>query len=453
MSTASSPSVLTEERAQGKNGTHPLLSKLFYQQHLNTTHPAKPPSVVPYTTTGSSQHLVIGRKKAKDVTSVGGSTAIARTLMFQGLYLFYRTPVKLFRPLRVDYLVMARALLPVNDTSKRFSFRYTSIGMISHAVKTKGWGFLPKHVFPPLIANTVIGTVLYTTYIATLPLFHPPSAYQLHRPFPPPPYSSVFFAGCLAGAAQSIIATPLDSLKVRFEVNDLLEGKHRSLYQFAKTTLKDLGIASAYRGFTLTLIRDSLACGLFFATFEWVKQQGYYSYLGEMYGLHVVSSKTLEDLETSWKDDVDHSIHQQDKSTTSDQTVKKERPPLLLEPMFVILAGATAAVAYQLIDHPFSKIHSVFYIEEGQSEFTNKSSREPVNVLYRRTWEQCKLQVRLNGGSWIKFLYHEFGSTVMKVVPATSVGFLVFELVKREVDFRSTDFDPFNSGGDADEIE
>lgn len=89
-------------------------------------------------------------------------------------------------------------------------------------------------------------------------MFHPPSAFQLHRPFPPPPYSSVFMAGCLAGAAQSIIATPLDSLKVRFEVSDLLEGKHKSMYQFAKSTLKELGIASAYRGFTLTLMRVNL---------------------------------------------------------------------------------------------------------------------------------------------------------------------------------------------------
>lgn len=61
--------------------------------------------------------------------------------------------------------------------------------------------------------------------------------------------------GCLAGAAQSVVATPLDSLKVRFEVSDLLEGKHRSMYSFAKSTLKESGIASAYRGFTLTLIR------------------------------------------------------------------------------------------------------------------------------------------------------------------------------------------------------
>lgn len=66
---------------------------------------------------------------------------------------------------------------------------------------------------------------------------------------------STCILGCLAGAAQSIVATPLDSLKVRFEVSDLLEGKHKSMYQFAKSTLKELGIASAYRGFTLTLIR------------------------------------------------------------------------------------------------------------------------------------------------------------------------------------------------------
>lgn len=65
----------------------------------------------------------------------------------------------------------------------------------------------------------------------------------------------MIYLGCLAGAAQSIVAAPLDSLKVRFEVSDLLEGKHGSMYQFAKSTLKELGVASAYRGFTLTLMR------------------------------------------------------------------------------------------------------------------------------------------------------------------------------------------------------
>ncbi|KAI8079553.1 mitochondrial carrier domain-containing protein [Gilbertella persicaria] len=379
------------------------------------------------------------RKKAKEVTSVGGSTAIARTLMMQGLYLFYRTPIKLFRPLRVDYLIMARALMPMDSTTtKRFSFRYTSIGMITHAVKTKGWSFIPRHILPPLVGNTLIGTVLYTTYIAALPIFHPPSAYQLHRPFPPPPFASVFMSGCLAGAAQSVIATPLDSLKVRLEVSDLLEGKHRSMYQFAKSTLKELGIASAYRGFTLTMIRDSLACGLFFATFEWMKQQGYYYFLDEMYGLQIDSS-TLNEIEKGWFEV--HNMSKEDRHQITCTSGKKaERPPLMLEPLFVILAGAFAAISYQAIEHPLSRIHSIFYVEEGQSEFANKSKREPVKDLYRRTFEQCKAQVKLNGGSWRRFLYQEFTSTVIRVVPATSVGFLVFELVKREVDFRSIEF-------------
>ncbi|KAI7855978.1 mitochondrial carrier domain-containing protein [Circinella umbellata] len=403
----------------------------------------------PYVTMTTLQNK---RKKAKEVTSVGGSTAIARTLMMQGLYLFYRTPVKLFRPLRIDYLMMARALLPPVDekSSKRFSFRYTSIGMISNAVKTQGWNFIPRHILPPLLANTVVGTVLYTTYIASLPMFHQASSFQLHRPFPPPPFSSVFMAGCLAGAMQSIVAAPLDSVKIRFEVSDLLEGKHQSMYQFAKSTLKELGIASAYRGFSLTLVRDSLSCGLFFATFEWVKQQGYYYFLDEMYGLHIDSRKRLHQLEglhRHHKDKENDDIEQLDVTSTTPITeskvVHKERPPLMLEPIFVILAGAAAAVAYQIIEHPLSKIHSIFYIEEGQSEFTNKEKRESVKELYRRTWEQCKMQVRLHGGSWRKFMYQEFGSTVIKVVPATSIGFLVFELVKREVDFRSIAFEEY----------
>jgi hypothetical protein len=75
-------------------------------------------------------------------------------------------------------------------------------------------------------------------------------------------YTTCILVGALAGAAQCVVATPLDSLKVRFEVTDLLEGKHRSMYQYAKSTLKELGLSSAYRGFTLTLARVSMGIQL-----------------------------------------------------------------------------------------------------------------------------------------------------------------------------------------------
>jgi hypothetical protein len=264
--------------------------------------------------------------------------------------------------------------MPEHETTKRFSFRYTSIGMISNAVKAQGWKFIPRHLMPPLIANTLVGTVLYTTYIATLPIFHPASHFQLHRTFPPPPFTAVFSAGMLAGAAQCIIATPLDSLKVRFEVTDLLEGKHRSMYQYAKSTLKELGLSSAYRGFTLTLVRvsmsittkgkcqvafclphcpqDSLACGLFFATFEWVKQQGYYYFLDEVYGYQIDSSEALTRVDKNWNhsgfisNDKQHEEDLEDTAAavSSPEEPIKEKPPLLLEPIFVVTAGAAAAV-------------------------------------------------------------------------------------------------------------
>lgn len=42
----------------------------------------------------SQKTLQQKKKKAKEVTSVGTTTAFSRTLVMQSLYLFYRTPIK-----------------------------------------------------------------------------------------------------------------------------------------------------------------------------------------------------------------------------------------------------------------------------------------------------------------------------------------------------------------------
>jgi len=195
--------------------------------------------------------------------------------------------------MRVDYLVMARAATmgmiptPANrliaveantQLSKRSQFfRATSIGMVAHAIKTQGAGFVYRQVLPPLIMNSFIGSVLYTTYIFTLPVFHPAFTYQKSRTFPPPPFTAVFMAGALAGAAQSLVAAPMDSLKVKFQVQDLAHGgKHKSMASFAITTLKELGMKTVYRGFALTLVKvrvlqiDQGGLGLRWTSMEFV---------------------------------------------------------------------------------------------------------------------------------------------------------------------------------------
>ncbi|KAF9585723.1 hypothetical protein BGW38_001062 [Lunasporangiospora selenospora] len=453
------------------------------------------PSTNPYTVVAHSVQEPGEKEKdgVRGSATVGVPTAVARSMLLQTLQFWYRVPIKLFRPMRVDYLVMARAATmgviptPANKpmdqqtTLKQLSrrtqfFRATSIGMITHAIQTQGSGFIFRQVLPPLVANSFIGSVLYTTYIFTLPIFHPAATYQKSRTFPPPPFYAVFMAGACAGAAQSLVAAPMDSLKVKFQVQDLGHGgRHKSMAAFAVTTLKELGLKT-----------DSLACGLFFAVFEWVKQQGYYYFIDEMYG----ARDDIESLKAQVKKDFDfltqqprdiHGITLQDQTHSTDthtfstkntlvlssasvvnqpilvteslapRSDASTRPYFLLEPTFVLLAGAAAAIAYQAVDYPLEQIKAIFYAKDSElqaerqrhppkphSLHLNASARPDVplsNQLYRLTWEECKNQA-LKSGGWGRFLYSNFVSTAIRSVPAASVGFLVFEVMKRKLDAR-----------------
>ncbi|KAF9430331.1 hypothetical protein BGZ94_007333 [Podila epigama] len=386
--------------------------------------------------------------------------------------------------MRVDYLVMARAasmgaippsnlangMAIVSEASKLSKrsqfFRATSIGMISHAIRTQGPGFIYRQVLPPLVMNSFIGSVLYTTYIFTLPIFHPAFTYQKSRTFPPPPFTAVFMAGAIAGAAQSLVAAPMDSLKVKFQVQDLAHGgKHKSMASFAITTLKELGLKTVYRGFALTLIKDSLACGLFFGVFEWVKQQGYYYFIDEMYGIRedmaLLKATMASDFNafTAQEKEIDNNMTSQDDSPSGLSSTSYTAPPplpdrpyFLLEPTFVLLAGAAAAIAYQAVDYPLEQVKSIFYAKEAElqaqkerlqpkahTQHLNSSSmRSGTSIsseLYKMTWNECQSQAAKVGG-WRRYLFKNFASTAIRAVPAASVGFLVFELMKRKLDAR-----------------
>ena len=56
-----------------------------------------------------------------------------------------------------------------------------------------------------------IGAVLYTSYLQSLGALHQPSSKSSQRTYPPPPPQSTLMAGFIAGAAQSVVAAPLDA--------------------------------------------------------------------------------------------------------------------------------------------------------------------------------------------------------------------------------------------------
>ena len=285
-------------------------------------------------------------------------------------------------------------------------------GLLTHAIRAHGWTFIPKQILPPLLANVGVGAVLYTTYLQTLGTLHQPSAQSVKRVYPPPSPSKTFAAGCAAGALQSVVAAPLDALSVRFRPTDILDGHYKSMWQYGYLKMKDIGIRGVLAGWSLSFTKDALGYGLFFATFEYVKAQSYYAFITRYYGS--LNSWALPEANQS----------------------RAIKPHYAIEPSFLLLAGMTASIAQQLVQHPISLIQEIYH--ESLSAYDRKG-KEPTSIgqhvrtyssAYRKTFLQCQMRATELGG-WRNWLYRGFLRSTMQQVPSTSAGLIIFELVRR----------------------
>lgn len=288
----------------------------------------------------------------------------------------------------------------------------SSAGLLSHAVRSHGWAFIPNQIIPPLLANTAVGAVLYTSYLQLLGRLHQPSAESVRRVFPPPPPSKTFAAGLAAGAIQSIVAAPLDALAVRFRPIDILGGRYTSMWQYGYRKTTEIGLRGILAGWGLSLLKDSLGYGLFFATFEYVKAQSYYAFITRYYGgLH-------------WW------------NLPEENQIRVLRPHYAIEPCFLMIAGIAASVSQQIVHHPFSLVQDIYHRSLAATDKKNRL-RSPVSktlstymAAYQKTFQQCRSQA-IRFGSWRRWLYRTFLWNTIKQVPSTSAGLIIFELVRR----------------------
>ena len=156
-------------------------------------------------------------------------------------------------------------------------------GLLTHAVRTYGWGFIPNQVLPPMLANVrsvssgqgadpyttfagsltslSVGAVLYTSYLQILGTLHQPSSQSTTRIYPPPPIQATLTAGIAAGAIQSVVAAPLDALQVRFRTSDIVEGRYRTMWHYGYRELSEIGIRGIFAGWSLSFVKDSVGYG------------------------------------------------------------------------------------------------------------------------------------------------------------------------------------------------
>ena len=329
-----------------------------------------------------------------------------------------------------DLQAYPRAINPVFKASpQQWSWRLTTPAILAHAVKTYGWGFIPNQVLPPLLANVSIGAILYTTYLHSLALYHVAADSNAKRMYPPPSISSTFAAGFTAGTVQSVFAAPLDALTIRFRTSDLLEQRHKTMWHYAFAKLKQIGTRGAYAGASLSLVKDSFGAGLFFSTFEYIKSQCFYGYVRWYYGESRLSGTQRAELESQI-------------TAATKGTRPVIRPYYIMEPAFLLLAGAGATVLQQLVMHPLTQVQEIHYrrLEGLDRQMVTKPSRAKTLELYgqsyRKTLKQCMVYARSAGG-WRSWLFADFWRSTLRQVPSTSAGLIVFEIVRRKYGFGS----------------
>lgn len=262
--------------------------------------------------------------------------------------------------------------------------------------------------------------MLYTAYLQILGLLHPPSSQSRKRVYPPPPVYAIFLAGSSAGAIQSLVAVPLDALSVRFRTSDILKGKYKSMWQYGRCKLQEIGPRGVFAGWGLSCIKDTLGYGAFFATFEYVKAQAYYGFVTSYYG-NLRAHPLYPSLRT--------------KADSSGPT-HAIKPHYAIEPIFLMVAGIAASFAQQMIQHPLSLIQDVHFKTLAQLDKQVKMDKSKTAMLknyyiaYRKTYQRC-LVLAKREGNWRHWLYRGFWWNTVKQVPSTSAGLVSFELVRR----------------------
>ena len=125
---------------------------------------------------------------------------------------------------------------------------------LAHTVRTEGALALWKGLTPQILISLPSSTLLFGTY-------------QQFRPEPPPAgadrgafYGGVFVAGCGSGVALTALQNPLDVWRTRLQTT----------YGDAPPPPPATSWRSAWRGVSLTAVRNLPGNGLFFFLHEWL---------------------------------------------------------------------------------------------------------------------------------------------------------------------------------------
>jgi hypothetical protein len=222
--------------------------------------------------------------------------------------------------------------------------------------------------------------------------------------------NQTFKAGAIAGAAQALAAAPIDAIVTRFEVSEILESKHLSLWKYGYNKLHEIGVYGVFAGSAFSLVKESLSFALYFSSFELIKGTWYRKFVNYWYPDHM------------------------------------QKPNRAVFPTFVLLAGGVAALALQVVQYPLGKVQKLHLMRLEALDVANKSHTPAWRIYlhtYSKTFKQVhRLSIKDAGGSVARWLYSGFWWTSLVSMPSTSIGLVVFEIMR--IRYIADDPSPFD---------
>ena len=212
----------------------------------------------------------------------------------------------------------------------------------------------------------------------------------------------------------------------------MLSGQYQHMWHYALLKTREIGIRGIFSGWSLSFLKDSFGCATFFATFEYVKAQGFYSFV-RWYYADINNSQLRGSLKygTYKAEDINR------------PTI---RPHFAMEPAFLLFAGMAASFTQGLVQYPLGLVQDIHYARLDALDTlhakrpcprsgadTRPPARESLRNYrhaYAKTLRQCELQIRRAGGV-VRWAYRGFLQNTLKSMPSTSLGLVIFELVRR----------------------
>ncbi|XP_076920040.1 mitochondrial arginine transporter BAC2-like [Bidens hawaiensis] len=142
----------------------------------------------------------------------------------------------------------------------------STFGILKNFAAKEGLFALYKGMGAPPASVTFRNALVFQSN-ATLSRF-----FDRHRPATDPPsYASVLLGGTGAGAIQSLVITPIELIKIRLQLENQTNPKSGPS-RLVKHIIQTEGWKGVFRGLTVTTIRDAPSYGVYFWTYEYVRE-------------------------------------------------------------------------------------------------------------------------------------------------------------------------------------